>query len=189
MSTEPGHRSVAESPALRALSRVVGGLAQAAMALAALGLLASLALIGWAVVMRYVFRAAPAWVDDLVGFNLVMIVMLSAAQTLRRGEHVSVDLLLEQLSPRGRHWALAWAALTSAAMAVILIVNGLETALLARKFGLLTEGSIEWPTWWLMLLMPLGGVLLLLAAVEALWRAVVGAPSMAAANSAAQTPE
>ena len=40
----------------------------------------------------------------------------------------------------------------------------------------LTEGHLEWPTWWLMLLMPAGGVLLALVAVEALWRALAGLP-------------
>lgn len=189
MNLEPGDPAAPEGPALRALSRVVGCLARAAMALAAAGLLASLALIGWAVVMRYLFKAAPAWVDDLVGFNLVMIVMLSAAQTLRRGEHIGVDLLLEHLTPKARHWAQAWAALATAAIAAVLIVNGWDTAMLARKFGLLTEGSLEWPTWWLMLLMPVGGALLLLAAVEALWRAVVGAPSIGAASHSVKAPE
>ena len=47
-----------EGPALRALGGVVRAVAGVAMALAALALLASLALIGWAVVQRYAFNAA-----------------------------------------------------------------------------------------------------------------------------------
>ncbi|MCF8168600.1 MAG: TRAP transporter small permease [Rhodoferax sp.] len=171
-----GRADVHEGPALRILGRVVSMLASAAMALAGIGLLASLALIGWAVVMRYVFKSAPAWVDDLVGINLVMIVMLATADTLRRGEHIGVDLLVERLTAKARNWAHAWAALATGAIAAVLIFNGWDTAMLARKFGVLTEGAIELPTWWLMLLMPVGGALLLLAAIEALWRAVVGLP-------------
>jgi len=95
-------------PALAGLSRVVGWLTGLAMGLAALALLASLALIGWAVVMRYAFNAAPGWVDDFVGFSLVAIVLLAAAQTLRKGEHIGVDLLVERLGPAGRRWAQAW---------------------------------------------------------------------------------
>lgn len=174
MSVDPVGSSAPEGPALRVLSRAVSLLAAAAMALAAIGLLVSFVLIGWAVVMRYVFNAAPVWVDDLVGFNLVAIVMLAAAQTLRCGEHIAVDLLIEQLSAKGRRWAQAWAALATGAFACVLIVNGWDTAMLARTLGLVTEGSLEWPTWWLMLLMPVGGALLLLAAIEALWRVVAG---------------
>ena len=166
----------AEGPALRILGQAVRLLSDAAMALSALGLLVSLALIGWAVVMRYVFNAAPVWVDEVVGFLLVAIVLLAAAQTFRRGEHIGVDLLVDRLPPQGRRWALGWAAFVTGAVALVLIINGWQTATLARMLGLVTEGHLEWPTWWLMLLMPVGGALLLLAAVEALWRAATGQP-------------
>jgi C4-dicarboxylate transporter DctQ subunit len=165
--------------ALRMLGQVVSTLSAAAMAVAALTLLISLALIGWSVVMRYVFNAAPVWVDEVVGFSLVAIVMLAAAQTLRRGEHINVDLMISRLSGAPRRWAQAWAAIATAVIAAVLIINGWETAALARMLGLLTEGSLEWPTWWLMLLMPVGGALLLLTAVEAFWRAIAGLPPIA----------
>ena len=164
-----------EGPALRALGRLVAALSWVGMALAAASLLVSLVLIGWAVVMRYVFNDAPVWVDEVVGFALVAVVMLAAAQVLRRGEHINVDLLVGRLPAKGRRWARAWAALATMAIACVLIVNGWETATLARTLGLVTEGSLEWPTWNLMLLMPIGGALLLLAAIEAFWRAVAGA--------------
>lgn len=172
-------RGAPEGPALRVLGRLVAAVATAAMALAAAGLLASLALIGWAVVMRYAFNAAPVWVDDVVGFLLVAIVMLAAADTLRRGEHIGVDLLMTRLSRRARRWAEAWAAFATATIAVVLIVNGWGASMLAKTLGMVTEGSLEWPTWRLMLLMPLGGVLLLVAAIEALWRALADAPPVA----------
>ncbi len=177
-----------EGPALRALGRLVVALSGAAMALAAASLLVSLALIGWAVVMRYVFNDAPVWVDEVVGFALVAVVMLAAAQVLRRGEHIGVDLLLGRLPPKGRRWARAWGAVATMAIACVLIVNGWETAALARTLGLLTEGSLEWPTWLLMLLMPIGGALLLLAAIEALWRVAVGAAPTAASEHDDEAP-
>jgi TRAP-type C4-dicarboxylate transport system permease small subunit len=189
MTEEPEAAAAAEGPALRALGRVVAWLAAAAMALAAAALLSSLVLIGWAVVMRYVFNAAPVWVDDLVGFNLVAIVMLAAAQTLRRGEHIGVDLLVVHLPAAGRRWAQAWAAFATGVIAVVLILNGWGTAKLARTLGLLTEGTLEWPTWWLMLLMPVGGALLLLAAIEALWRVLAGAAPAAEREQADRAPE
>lgn len=167
-----------EGPALRALGAVVRLLAGTGMALAATSLLVSLCLIGWAVVMRYVFNAAPVWVDEVVGFLLVAIVMLAAARTLRRGEHIGVDLLVDRLSPQPRHWIQAWAALAVAVVACVLIINGWGTAQLARLLGLVTEGNLEWPTWMLMLLMPVGGTLLLLAAIEAFWRAAAGLPAL-----------
>ncbi len=169
---------VSESPALRALGQVVRVLAGAGMAVAAASLLLSLCLIGWAVVMRYGFNAAPVWVDEVVGFLLVAIVMLAAARTLRQGEHIGVDLMVDQLTPRARGWAQAWAALAVGLVASVLIVNGWGTASLARMLGLVTDGNLEWPTWMLMLLMPVGGCLLLLAAIEVCWRALAGLPAL-----------
>jgi TRAP-type C4-dicarboxylate transport system permease small subunit len=164
----------ADGATLRILSQAVAFLSSAAMALSAAGLLLSLCLIGWAVVMRYVFNAAPVWVDEVVGFLLVAIVLLAAAQTFRRGEHIGVDLLVDRLPAKGKRWALGWAAIVTAVMALVLVINGWQTATLARTLGLVTEGHLEWPTWWLMLLMPVGGALLLLATIESLWRAVTG---------------
>ena len=169
----PGERAD-EGVALRVLSQAVAWLTAAAMALAAAGLLLSLVLIGWAVVMRYVFNAPPVWVDEVVGFTLVAIILLGAAQTFRRGEHIGVDVLVSRLPPSGRRWALAWASLVTGAVGVVLVVNGWETAMFARMLGLLTEGHLEWPLWWLMLLMPVGGALLVLSAVESVWRALTG---------------
>lgn len=187
MSTDPGRPpepGAGDGRVLRALARGVGGLARAAVALAAICLLVSLALIGWAVVMRYVFNSPPVWVDDVVGFALVAIVMLAAADALRRGEHIGVDLLVERLSERGRRWARAWAAIATLAIATVLVVNGWETAMLSRMLGVVTEGALEWPVWLLMLLLPVGGALLLLAAGEALWRALAGvAPTGAGAHA------
>lgn len=165
---------------LERLARLVGALNAAAMALSAAGVLASLALIAWAVVMRYAFNRAPVWADEVVGFMLVGIVMLAAAQCLRRGEHIGVDLLTARLSPRGQAWAQAWASASVAVVAVILIVNGWQSAMFARKLGILTEGNLEIPVFWLQLFLPLGGGMMLLVALEALLRQAVGAPPLAA---------
>jgi len=188
MSAEPSSGAAPESVALRVFGRIVAGLTSAAMATAAAGLLVALALIGWAVVMRYVFNAAPVWVDEVVGFLLVAIVMLAAAQTMRRGEHIAVDLLTGFLSGAGHRVTRIWTALTTFTVTAVLIINGWETANLARTLGLLTDGNLEWPTWWLMLLLPLGGVLLLLVTVEAFWRAVVRLPPVASPGHGKQPP-
>lgn len=178
MADKHGAAQRREGQALRALGHVVRVLAGAGMAVSAISLLLSLCLIGWAVVMRYVFNAAPVWVDEVVGFLLVAIVMLAAARTLRRGEHIGVDLLVERLSLRARRWSQVWGALAVGVVASVLIINGWGTASLARLLGLVTEGNLEWPTWMLMLLMPVGGALLLLAAIEVCWRALAGLPAL-----------
>ena len=172
---------------LALVARVLGALTQAAVAAAAAGVLASLALIAWAVAMRYVFNRPPAWVDDAVGFVLVGVVMLAAAQVLRRGEHIGVDLLTSRLSPRARVWAEAWSALAVLAAALVLLVNGWSTALFSRSLGIVAEGNVEIPVFWVQLCLPLGGAMMALVALESLARLAARAPPAEARHSLDET--
>ena len=158
------------------LGRVVGALVQAARAASALGILASLVLVCYAVVARYVFAAAPTWVDDAVGFVLVGVVMCAAASTLREGEHIAVDILTSRLGPRARRWAEAWSMLAVAAISAMLVVNGWETAMSSRMLGIMTSDHLELPIWTLQLLLPFGGATMLVVAAEALLRLALGLP-------------
>lgn len=164
-----------EPAALRLLGRVIGLINRIAIAISAAGVLVSLALIAWAVVMRYAFGRPPVWVDEVVGFMLVGIVMLASADVLRRGGHIGVDLLTGRLGTRGRLWARAWSSLAALGAALVFVVNGWETAMFARQLGIATEGHLELPQYLLMLLLPLGGVLMGLTAGEALLRLALGA--------------
>lgn len=168
---------------------MLAALSHAFIAVSAAGVLASLALVAWAVVMRYAFNQPPAWVDDTVGFLLVAIVMLAAAQTLRRGEHIGVDLLTSRLGPRARRWADAWGALAALAASLVLVVNGWSTAMFSRQLGIVAEGNVEIPVHWVQLLLPLGGLMMALVALEALARLAAGAPALAAPRDGAERPE
>jgi TRAP-type C4-dicarboxylate transport system permease small subunit len=170
-------------------ARILGALTRAATAASAAGVLVSLALIAWAVVMRYAFNRPPAWVDDAVGFLLVGVVMLAAAQVLRRGEHIGVDLLTSRLSPAARRWADAWAALAVLAAALVLVVNGWSTAMFSRSLGIVAEGNVEIPVYWMQLFLPLGGAMMALVALESLARLAGGAPPAEAPHDVTRRPE
>jgi TRAP-type C4-dicarboxylate transport system permease small subunit len=161
---------------LATFERIVGAITWVATALSAAGVLAALAFVAYGVVMRYVFNAAPTWVDDTVGYMLVGIVMLAAATTLRQGAHINVDILTGDLKGKRRRAADAWSMLAVLVFAVVLIVNGVQTAMFAKSLGLNTTGNVEVPVFWLQLLMPIGGVLLLLASIEGLLRIALGLP-------------
>lgn len=161
---------------LAAFERIVSGVTWVSTGLSAVGVLAALAFVAYGVVMRYVFNAAPTWVDDTVGYMLVGIVMLAAATTLRQGAHINVDILTGNLKGSQRRIADAWSMLAVLVFAVVLIVNGVQTAMFAKSLGLNTTGNVEVPVFWLQLLMPIGGVLLLLASIEGLLRIVLGLP-------------
>ena len=149
------------------IGRIVDGLSRIGIALAAAALLASLALVSYSVAMRYFFNQPIPWIDEMVGYLLVACVMLAAADTLRTGEHISVDVLTERLSARGRRWVLVGGLIAVAVTALLLAKEGVDMVAFSRMVGLISNGYLAVPMWIPQALVPIGAVLLLLAALVA----------------------
>ncbi|MFL9812612.1 TRAP transporter small permease [Stutzerimonas sp. VN223-3] len=159
----------------RIFSAAVAGLFTVAMALSAVCVLVALALIGYSVVVRYFVGAPSLWIDEVVGFLVVGIVMFGAACALREGRHIGVDLVTELMSPRWQRWAQIWSMSVVLVLSIFLIVNGWQTAMFSKSIGMVTQGYLELPMYQLQLLIPLGGFLLALAAIDSLLRLACGA--------------
>ena len=158
---------------MSAIERLTRALSRVALGLAAASLLASLATIAYSVVRRYVFGTPVAWTDELVGYLLVASVMLAAADALFGGEHIAVDIVTERLGPRGKRIASLIGVGTVALTAILLLVEGIGTVGFSRMVGLRSNGSLAVPMWVPQLLVPIGALLLLLAAIAsfvAAWR-------------------
>jgi C4-dicarboxylate transporter DctQ subunit len=158
---------------MKALDRLVRGLAALGVALAALSLLASMFTIGYSVVMRYILNHPVPWADELAGYLLVAAVMLAAADALLHGEHIAVDIVTERLSARGRRRVVIGGLLAVAASAALLAVEGWDMVAFAQMVGLKSNGYMAVPMWIPQLLVPLGAVLLGIATVHeilAVWR-------------------
>lgn len=156
------------------LDRVVAALCWLAMAFSALALIASLAMVVYSVGMRYVLNQPQTWVDDLVGFLLVAIVLLGAADAMRRGEHIGVDLLTSRLGALGRRVAAVWALLAVVVTGVFFVVEGWETVAFSKMLGVKSYGHLEVPIWIVQLAVPVGGALFGLAALMGLLRIAIG---------------
>jgi TRAP-type C4-dicarboxylate transport system permease small subunit len=158
---------------LSALERLVRRLARIGIALAAAALLVSLALIAWSVVMRYFLNQPIAWVDELVGYLLVVSVMLAAADALQEGEHIAVDIVTERLGPRGRRIVLLIGLVAVAVSAALLVYEGYDMVAFSKMVNLLSNGYLAVPMWIPQLAVPVGALLLLAAAIvgfAAAWR-------------------
>lgn len=151
---------------MRFFDRIVRGLSALGIALAAIALLASLALIVYSVVMRYGVNRPAAWVDELVGYLLVACVMLAAADALFHGEHIAVDILTERLGARGKRLTLLAGLVAVGASAGLLAYEGWDMVSFSRMVGLLSNGYLAVPMWIPQLLVPVGAVLLALAAIS-----------------------
>ncbi len=160
---------------MRLFQQLVALLSRGFAALAALATLACLALVAVSVVARYVFATPIVWIDEVAGWLVVALVMLSVAEAQRRGEHIAVEPP-QRLA--GTRLALAAGFVGVAAVlatALLLVREGIETVAFSRMVGIATD--IEGvPVWWLQALIPLGaGLLAIVAAAQLL----AGAPPVA----------
>jgi len=129
------------------LSRAVGWLAYAASIFSAVLVVLTLAVTGFSVFRRYVLGRPLTWSDELSGFLVVAIVMLGAAEVLRRGEHVSVDVLTERASGRKRTLLDFWSNLSVAIVSAVLFVSAWDAVQFSRMIGVYSDGYLEAPLW------------------------------------------
>ena len=152
----------------RGLDRLAGFLARIGAILSAVLVLLITGIVGFAVVMRYVLNRPQSWTDELVSYLLVLIIMLGAAETLRHGEHISVDILTERFSPRARRWVEVWGMAAVLFVAVVVGISGWKVAAFSRMMGIVSEGYLDMPIWLPQMLVPIGMALLGLAALARL---------------------
>lgn len=132
---------------------------------AVLGILGLLFLIGAVcieIVLRTFFAMPQVWVIEFSEYALLYITFLGTAWLLRTNGHVSVDLLIHAVGDRSaRRLALASAAI-GLAVAVVLVVFGVYATIDQMRLGAYKPTVMEFPTWRVLLIIPLGSALLAL---------------------------
>ena len=171
--SKPASRRPPGGAVLFYLDHVLDWTARAASALGAVLVIAMTFIVGYGVAMRYLFNRPQVWTDELCGYLLVLLVMLGVAETLRRGEHISVDLLTERLGPRAQRWVEVWGMLAVIGVAAVLLVSGWDMVSFSAMVGLYSQGYLEAPMWLPQATIPLGAALLLVVALNRLLRLIL----------------
>lgn len=117
---------------------------------------------------RYILGVPLLGSDEATGFLVVATVMFGAAEALRRGDHIGIDILPDMLSERGRVWL---AILGHAAVMVfsgVLFASAWRAVSFSRRFEAYSTGALEMPLWIPQSTMLVGAVLLGLVALTQL---------------------
>lgn len=163
----PGAKETEARPA-SVPQRVADALIRLGGALATLLILLVFGIVVVAIVNRYLVDSPLLWGDEFIGYTLVAIVMLGAAEAFRRGDHIAIDLLANRAGRRGR---LALEILGSSAVIVfagLLGWSAWKSIVFARAFGSYSVGYIEIETWIPQVPMLAGAFLLAVAAAARL---------------------
>ncbi len=107
----------------------------------------TLLMTGYSVFQRYVLGTPLTWTDEMSGFLVVAIVMLGAAETLRRGEHISVDLLSSKAAGGAKKALGIWSYLATAFVAAVIFISGWEAVKFSYTIGVFSNGYLEAPLW------------------------------------------
>lgn len=149
------------------MRRVLDGLYDAAGYAAALFLVATLVLVVVGIAGRQLNFYLPGH-DNIAGYCMAGAGFLALAHTLKKGEHIRVELLLQKLGQRGRKGIELWAL--GAATLVAFMLAFFSVRLAARSY-LFEERSTNLdaaPLWLPQLAMVAGTILLFVAVLDEL---------------------
>lgn len=138
-----------------------------ALALACVGLCGMAVVQGWQVFARYVLNASPSWTEPVALLCMSTTMMLGAACGVRAHRHFGFFILVEASSALLRRVLLAFSSLIAAAMGGLLLNWGVLLA--AQNLDYPAAGA-SLPQGATYLPMCVGGVLIMVFALEKLWR-------------------
>jgi TRAP-type transport system small permease protein len=122
-----------------------------------------LAALALQVAMRYLLGQALSWTEEIALGCFSWTVLLAIALGVRESIHVRMDLLVDLLPPPLRRAAEQAILLLVAALGGFIAWSGTAYVLDARGG---TSAAIGYPTGWLYAAAPVGGVLIVLFALE-----------------------
>lgn len=114
------------------------------------------------VVLRYGFNRPLVWVVEISEYALLWITFLGASWVLDQGGHVRIGILLQYLSPPAVRACGLFSSAVGAMTSLVLVVFGSQVTWTAAARGSFKPTGIDVPTWIVVVIIPIGGLLLLL---------------------------
>jgi TRAP-type C4-dicarboxylate transport system permease small subunit len=108
------------------------------------------------VVARYFLAAPTVWAYALASYALCPMIFLAMPEMTRRGAHIAIEYLLDDLPPKHRK-ALAW-SITLVTALVCLMGAWITGAESWRQYAQGIETVLAWavPKWWVSIFVPYG---------------------------------
>ena len=149
------------------MRRLLDHLYNAAAILAALFMIGTLAMVLASVLgrmMQFNLRGSDAY----AGYCMAAAGFLALAHTLKRGEHIRVTLVLEQLNNRSRHRLEIFAHLVAVFFAAIFAYFSARLVYQSFQFNDISQGNDATPLWIPQIAMAVGAAVLLVALLDEL---------------------
>lgn len=152
----------------RMFGRSVDGINSCAVFLSQISLFILMAVTTYAVVARYFFRSPSMYATEVCVYLLLLSTWLSVGYIHDQGRHVRVEVFLSIFGPRGRRCANFVSGACILAFCAVLIWAGYMVAETAFVRNYRSTSVLRFPLWITYGLIPVGGLLLGLAAIRKL---------------------
>ena len=153
--------------------RIVASLARIILVVAATIIGLDVLSIFLEAVGRYLVGSSRAFMEELPRLAVPFVVFPMMGVLLRLKRHVSVDVLPETLKGKARSWLLIVVYGVVVAVSVQFFIAGLIAVKYYYEIGFETHTEIIFKLWITYLPFPVGFALLVLFALELLWREVL----------------
>ena len=122
-------------------------LCRAGMFFGSILVLATIAIVVYSVFMRYVINIPQTWTDELVGYFLVATVMFGVAETMRRNDHITVDLISSKLSKKNQRYINIWGMIAVIIVSGAMVFSSYQMVEFSYSVDLISDGYVEVPMW------------------------------------------
>lgn len=147
--------AAAKSGLRRGLVQVGDALSHACTLIAAASLAIIVCINGANVVGRYFFSAPISWAEELMLFLMILTVFAGAVTVTWRQEHIKIDALLMQLSPKLRAMAIVFTGLITLGALGTTVYSGGAVIMMLQTFDQRSD-ALEFPMWIAQSSAPLG---------------------------------
>lgn len=141
---------------------------------AALLILLSFGLMIFAIFQRYFLNTPLKWGDEMQGYLLVAIVMCGAAEALRRGDHVAIDVVADSCGNQAKRVFALIGHLAVIIFALVFGISAVDVTHFSYDFGSYSPGYLEAPMWIPQSAMIFGSIMLGLSACAGLLETMIG---------------
>ena len=143
-------------------------LCRAGMILGSVLVVVTILIVVYSVFMRYVINIPQTWTDELVGYFLVATVMFGVAETLRKNDHIAVDLISAKLNSKNRRYVNIWGMIAVILLSMAMFYSSYQMVEFSYSVNLISDGYVEVPMWIPQFSLLIGYGFLLLSALNRL---------------------
>ncbi len=137
--------------------------------LAGVLLVALMLVVSVKVFFRYVLHEGLVGIDQISGMGLLYITFLGAAWVLKRGGHVTIDILSVRLNPETQRWLSIITSIVGAIVCLILTWYGTLEAFGSWQRGIMTAKELEIPRAISTAIIPMGSFFLSIQFLRRAW--------------------